>query len=314
MADSAPAFQITDLSHRYGDRLALDNLTCTVESGRMLGILGPNGSGKSTLFRILSTLAAPQTGSVRIAGLDPAGNLAQVRRRLGVVFQSPGLDDRLTVRENLKLHGYFFGISGTALSDRIGTMLERFSLSDRANDRVDTLSGGLKRRAEIARCLLHGPDILLLDEPTTGLDPDARRDFWSVIRGVHADDKATILFTTHWFEDADHAGELAILDRGKLVASGTPGDLKDEVGDDLIVIRGGDLETLAGELAERFDIEPVSTGAQLRFNNARGSAFVAELLDLYHDRIESIEACRPSLEDVYIRKTGRAFAEDDGCM
>jgi ABC-2 type transport system ATP-binding protein len=278
----------------------------------MLGILGPNGSGKSTLFRILSTLAAPQTGSVRIAGLDPAGNLAQVRRRLGVVFQSPGLDDRLTVRENLKLHGYFFGISGAALSDRIGTMLERFSLDDRANDRVDTLSGGLKRRAEIARCLLHAPDILLLDEPTTGLDPDARRDFWSVIRDVHADDKATILFTTHWFEDADHAGELAILDRGKLVASGTPGDLKDEVGDDLIVIRGGDLETLAGELTERFDIEPVSTGAQLRFNNARGSAFVAELLDLYHDRIESIEACRPSLEDVYIRKTGRAFAEDDG--
>ncbi|HUR38220.1 MAG TPA: ABC transporter ATP-binding protein, partial [Planctomycetota bacterium] len=238
--------EIDGLTHRYGERLALDGVSFSVRKGEVFGLLGPNGGGKTTLFKILSTALRPTSGSARIEGVDVRDDA--VRRRIGVVFQAPGLDQKLTVAENLLHQGHLYGLRGAALRRRIDEELGRFKLSDRARDRVEKLSGGLQRRVELAKALLHQPEILLLDEPSTGLDPGARRDLWDALRSLKG---VTVLLTTHLLEEAERCDRLAILHKGKLVALGAPLDLRGEIGGDVVTIRAKDAEALAAAIREK---------------------------------------------------------------
>jgi ABC-2 type transport system ATP-binding protein len=288
-------------------RKALAGLSFRVEPGEIFGFLGPNGGGKTTLFRILATLAAPAAGEVRVFGADLARQAAEVRRRLGVVFQNPGLDLQLTVRENLLHHGHLYGLRGAALAGRIDAALERFGLTDRRGQRALELSGGLRRRAEIAKSLLHGPRLLLLDEPSTGLDPGARRDLWATLEGLKADG-VTVLLTTHFMEEGDRCDRLALIQGGALVAEGTPAALKEEIGGDVITLTGPEPERLAADLAARFpDLAFAVRDGAVRLERERAHELVARLVEALPGRVASVTVARPTLEDVFLRRTGRGL-------
>lgn len=219
------ALEVTDLKHRYGERESLRGLSFSVASGDLFALLGPNGGGKTTLFRIISTLIAPASGTVEVFGIDVETQPAEARRRLGVVFQSAAVDPWLTVLENLRHHGYLYGLSGPSLARGIERALERFGLTPRAGDRVGTLSGGLRRRVELAKALLPEPPLLVLDEPSSGLDPTARRELLQELRRLREDAGTTIVLTTHLIEEAAAADRVGILHEGQLVAIGAPADL-----------------------------------------------------------------------------------------
>ncbi len=301
-----PAVDVAGLSHAYGDRRALDGLSLRVEEGARFGLLGPNGSGKSTLFRLLATLVRPRSGSVRLFGVDAGADPAAARRLLGVVFQAPALDARLTVRENLRVHGHLYGLSGAALRSREAEMLGLLRLEDRAGDYVSTLSGGLKRRVELAKGLLHRPRLLLLDEPTTGLDPGARRDLWNHVFGL---DGVTVLFTTHLLEEADRCSRIAILERGKIVAEGAPDALKAEIPGDVVTVATADPAALAREISERLGVKAAVSGDRVRIESAGGHELAAKLAAEFGARVASVTVGRPTLDDVYARRTGRSMEE-----
>src|SRR5689334_14097934 len=248
-ATARPALTTDRLTHRYGERVALDRVSLRVNAREIFGLLGPNGGGKTTLFRILSTLVKPTNGSASILGLDLARDMGPIRRRLGVVFQAPSLDKKLTVRENLAHQGHLYGLSGKSLGERIDHLLLEFNLRDRARDLVETLSGGLQRRVEIAKCLLHRPEILLLDEPSTGLDPGARIDLWQTLYRLRDQQSVTVLLTTHLMEEAERCDRVAIIDRGKIVAEGTPEELRAGIGGEVISARAQDATSLGERIA-----------------------------------------------------------------
>ncbi len=240
----APALSTKGLTHRYGDRLALDDVSLRVAPREIFGLLGPNGGGKTTLFRILSTLVRPTSGTASILGLDLLRDTTALRARIGVVFQAPSLDKKLRVRENLAHQGHLYGLSGAALHERIDHLLIEFNLRDRARDLVETLSGGLQRRVEIAKSLLHRPELLLLDEPSTGLDPGARIDLWQTLYRLRDQQNVTVLLTTHLMEEAERCDRVAIIDQGRIVAEGTPEELRAEIGGDVISARSRDATSL----------------------------------------------------------------------
>jgi ABC-2 type transport system ATP-binding protein len=309
MNENFPAIEVSGLSHRYGDHLALDDLCFTVPGESIFGLLGPNGGGKTTLFRILSTLLPVQAGSVKILGLDVASRPDAVRGLLGVTFQSPSLDLRLTVRENLRHHGHLYGLSGKKLKGRIEELLRQMQLSDRAADLVKTLSGGMKRRVEIAKGLLHQPRILLLDEPSTGLDPGARIDLWESLKRLKGRGM-TILVTTHLMDESERADLLGILDRGRLVAFDTPENLRATVGGDCLTIRGeNSIQELAEAIASRFNVAVQQVGETLRIEQENGHELLRDLVEAFPDRIKGIALGKPTLEDVFIKKTGHQFWE-----
>jgi ABC-2 type transport system ATP-binding protein len=284
-----------------------------VEPGEVFGFLGPNGGGKSTLFRILATLVRPDAGSLHVFGADLATRAREIRRGLGVVFQNPSLDLQLTVRENLVHQGHLYGLGGRDLAARIAAGLERFGLAERAGQRARELSGGLRRRAEIAKALLHTPRLLLLDEPSTGLDPGARRDLWDTLAALSGEG-VTVLLTTHFMEEGDRCGRLALLSRGTIVAEGTPQALKGEIGGDVITLTGLEIDpaTLAGELAALhpgLDFQ-VRDGA-VRLEHAGGHELAARLAGSLPGRIGAVTVARPTLEDVFLRRTGHRLYEDD---
>lgn len=287
---------------RKGATRALAGLSFQVAPGEVYGFFGPNGGGKTTLFRILATLARPQGGEVRVFGMqDPAA----VRRLLGVVFQNPSLDVHLTVRENLLYQGHLYGLSGGDLSRRIDLALERFGLAERRDQKALELSGGLRRRVEIAKALLHQPRLLLLDEPSTGLDPGARRDFWSTLEELRRDG-VTVLLTTHFMEEGDRCDRLALIDRGTLVAEGGPAGLKEEIGGDVVTLTGPDPDGLVRDLGTRFPelAAEVRDGA-VRLERDRGHELVARLIEALPGRIDAVTVARPTLEDVFLHRTGR---------
>ena len=239
-----PAVEVLGLGYRYGDRRALGEVTFSVSRREIFGLLGPNGSGKTTLFKILSTLMPAAEGRASVLGHDLAREPGPVRKRLGVVFQHPSLDPKLTVQENLIHHGHLYGLSGGALRSRARALLDRFDLGDRARDRAEKLSGGLKRRVELAKALLPRPELLLLDEPSTGLDPGARREFSAHLEQLRRQEGVTALLTTHLMDEAECSDRVGILDQGHLVALGAPDELKRRVGGDVVVIRARDPEQL----------------------------------------------------------------------
>lgn len=296
--------EITNLSHTYKSRPALSGVNFSVSRGEIFGLLGPNGSGKTTLFRILSTVFPPAGGKVLVNGLEIS---SKIRRMIGVVFQSPSLDGKLTVRENLIHQGRLYGLSGKKLRERTEEMMTRLGVSDRAGEIAGKLSGGLKRRVEIAKSLLHQPELLILDEPSTGLDPGARVELWKYLRGLRENEGVTILVTTHLMEEAEHCGRLAILDCGKLVALGAPEDLKREIRGDVVEVRAREPEALAEKIQKKFQLKIISENGSLQIEHERGSRLVTELVEAFPGEIESVTFRRPSLEDVFLHHTGRKF-------
>lgn len=299
--------QLEKLSHRYDERPALDGVTFVVQPAEIFGLLGPNGSGKTTLFRILSTLMLPTSGRALIQGFDAARQPAQVRRTIGVVFQAQSIDPKLTAAENLWHTGHLYGLHGHALKSRIGEMLGRVGLAERADDRVEAFSGGMRRRVELAKGLMHRPSVLLLDEPSTGLDPGARRDLWLYLKMLRDEEQVTVLVTTHLMEEAEHCDRLAILSEGKLVALGTPAELKREIGGDVILMEAGEPAALARRIAERFGGNPTMIDGKVRLERENGHRFVTDVVEAFAGEIVSISVSKPTLEDVFIDRTGHRF-------
>ena len=307
MPSDADALSVTGLSHSYGDRAALVDVSFVVRAGTLLTLLGPNGGGKTTLFRIVSTLIPTGPGHVKVLGRDVAQHAAEVRRLIGVVFQSPSLDGQLTVRENLRCHGALYGMRGPHLASRIDASLGLVDLTDRANDRVKTLSGGLQRRVELAKAWLPDPQVLVLDEPSTGLDPGARRDIWTHLDRLRRDQGTSIVLTTHLMEEAVRADQVAVLHEGHLVALGSPQELMAEVGGDVILISSHRLDRLATDIRERFH-QPVEVlDGHLRIERPRGHEFVSELVEAFRGDIESVSFGKPILEDVFLHHTGQRW-------
>ncbi len=286
---------------------ALAGLTLQIEPGEIFVFLGPNGGGKTTLFRLLSTLLPVQRGEARILGFDLRRQTQEIRRRIGVVFQAPSLDKKLTVDENLMHQGHLYGLSGRALRARQDEMLGRLALADRRRDLVETLSGGLRRRVELAKGMLHHPRLLLLDEPSTGLDPGARSDLWDYLQQVRRDDGVTVVLTTHLLEEAEKADRIAILNQGSLVALDTPAALQATVGGDSITIQTERPEALARAISERFGCSANVVGGAVRLEQPEGHEWIARLVEAFGEQIQSLTLGKPTLEDVFIERTGHRF-------
>src|SRR3989442_835140 len=267
---------VNKLCYLYGTRTALAGVTFTVSRGEIFALLGPNGGGKTTLFKILSTLLPATSGEAQVFGQSLVQNPHAVRTRLGVVFQHPSLDPKLTVAENLYHHGHLYGLWGKTLRARAEAMLERMGLADRSRDLVETLSGGMQRRVELAKGLLHKPDLLLLDEPSTGLDPGARRDFNDYLQHLRAQEGVTIILTTHIMEEAERCDRVGILHQGKLVALDTPDALKARVGGDVVAIRPQHLQEFRDKLVKRFACEPTVVDDSFRIQRPQRHDFVRE--------------------------------------
>jgi ABC-2 type transport system ATP-binding protein len=306
MSESLP-IEVEEIRHRYGERIALDGVSLSVRRGEVFALLGPNGGGKTTLFRILSTLLSATSGEARIFGLPVRARPDAARRRLGVVFQQPALDPHLTALENLRHHGHLYGLRGVELHRRSGEILDRLGVADRARDRVKTLSGGLRRRVEIAKGLLHRPDLLLLDEPSTGLDPGARREFLTLVRSLSQERGMTVALTTHFMEEAERCDRVAILDAGGLIAIDTPAALKARIPGDVVVVEARDPVGLSSRLRQRLGVAATQIDGTLRIERARGHDLVREVMEAFPDEVMSATVGRPTLEDVFVHLTGRRF-------
>jgi ABC-2 type transport system ATP-binding protein len=313
---TSPILSIEQLTHRYPGRdvPALDGLSLTAAPGEIFGFLGPNGSGKTTLFRILSTLIPPQQGTVTFNFDRPLilpNDRDPIRRHIGVVFQSPSLDKQLTAEENLRHHGHLYGLRGAELESRIDQMLRHVGLEQRPRERVERFSGGMRRRVEIAKGLLTRPRLLLLDEPSTGLDPGARIDLWRYLRDIRSSQGVTILLTTHLMEEAEHCDRLAILDTGRLAAWDTPDALKSRIGADVITVQSDDPGALSEAIRQRLGVAVERVDSTLRIERQRGHEFIPQLVEAFAGTglIHSVSLGKPTLEDVFIRVTGHAFRD-----
>jgi ABC-2 type transport system ATP-binding protein len=299
------------LGHCYGDRPALEDVSFEVGQGELFGLLGPNGGGKTTLLRILATLLVPASGRALVAGRDVVRDPVAVRRRIGVVFQHPGLDPWLTPAENLRHQGHLYGLRGAALAERTARSLDQLGVASRADDLVRTLSGGLRRRVELAKGLLHHPDVLLLDEPTVGLDPGGRREFWSSLAVLREERVISVVVTTHLLDEAEACDRVGILDRGRLVALGSPQALEGGIRGDVVALETAEPDRLAAAVAERFDTEARVVDGVVRIERLDGAAFVPRLAESFPGLIRSITVGRPTLDDVFVQRTGHRLRDGD---
>lgn len=304
---TSPALAASHVSYDYGRRQALADVTLRVAVGEIFAIVGPNGGGKTTFFRLLSTLIPLQQGDIEVLSHDVRRESTAVRSLIGVVFQAPSLDKKLSVSENLRHQGHLYGLSGASLRTRAAEMLARLGLTDRAAERVETLSGGLRRRVELAKGMIHHPRILLLDEPSTGLDPGARSDLWNYLHTLRDQHGVTVVLTTHLLEEAEKADRVAILHVGRLVALDTPDALRATIGGDSITIRAADPAALAVAIAERFDCQPQVVDGCVRLEQPAGHQWIARLVEAFPEQIEALTLGKPTLEDVFIARTGHRF-------
>lgn len=298
---------VEDLRHTYGGRKALDGVSFEVFPAEIFGLLGPNGSGKTTTFRILSTLMLPTGGKAIIQGFDAAKDPDNLRKHIGVVFQAPSIDVKLTAAENLKHVGHLYGLRGSDLQLRVSETLARVGLLDRAKEAAETFSGGMQRRLELAKGLLHHPSVLLMDEPTTGLDPGARRDLWQYLAMLRDQEGVTIIVTTHLMEEAERCDRLAILSQGHLVALGTPTELKREIGGDVILLETNDPQALASKIQARYGLAVTVLDGKVRLEREQGHRFVTDVVEAFPGQIDAISVAKPTLEDVFIHRTGHRF-------
>ena len=302
-----PIVKVESLTHRYGERVALNGVSFAIDRPCLFALLGPNGCGKTTLFRILATLLRPSEGTASVADADVVVQRARVLERIGVVFQKPALDGKLTVLENLIYQGQLYGLKGRALRQRSRELLERFDVFDRAHDRVDVLSGGLARRVELAKGLLHRPDVLILDEPSTGLDPGARLTLTDYLKELRDTDGVTSLLTTHLMDEADQCDRVGVMDVGRLVALDDPSALKRTIGGDVLSIGASEIESLRSRLRDRLSVEADVVDGILRFERERGHEFVPQLIEAFPGEIESVTVGKPTLEDVFVHLTGHGL-------
>jgi ABC-2 type transport system ATP-binding protein len=299
--------EVQSLTHRYGDRIALSGVSFAVRKGEIFGLLGPNGGGKSTLFRILSTMMAPTEGRAILAGHDIVREPTAVRRRVGVVFQSQSLDKALTVEENLRSQGHLHGLRGAMLRERMERSMEQLGLADRRKDLVEILSGGLRRRVEIAKALLHRPEVLLMDEASTGLDPAARRELSYHVETLRDREGVTILLTTHILEEADRCDRLVLLHQGKIVVQGSPAELRSRIGGDVVVLEAGNTAALASGIQQRFGVQPTVMNGHVRVEIQNGHRFITEVVEAFPGAVGSVGLHKPTLEDVFVRETGASI-------
>jgi ABC-2 type transport system ATP-binding protein len=306
---SESAVVVEGLTKRFGEFEAVRGIDLDVAAGETFGFLGPNGAGKSTTISMLCTLLRPSGGSARVAGYDVVRGRDDVRRNIGLVFQDPTVDGYLTGEQNLRFHAELYGVPRSAVGDRMRQVLEMVGLWDRRGDRVETYSGGMKRRLEIARGLLHSPRVLFLDEPTVGLDPQTRASIWEYIRELKQAEEITIFMTTHYMDEAEYCDRIAIMDSGRIVALDTPEALKASVGKDRIQIRTADDAAAITALRDRFGIEAAVREGAVTFAVESGEAFVPRLFGELGVQISSVHVARPSLDDVFMSYTGSTIRD-----
>ena len=307
----SPAIETHGLGRNFGPRAALSDVSLAVREGEMFGLLGPNGSGKTTLFRILSTLLAPTAGTARVCGHNVVTAPMEVRHHLGVVFQSPALDPQLTVAENLRCAGNLYGLSGPDLEERRQSAAEALEVADRLGDRVQTLSGGLQRRVEIAKSLLPRPRVLLLDEPSTGLDPAARAGLRAVLGKLRRESGVTIVMTTHLLDEAEACDRVAILHRGRLIACEPPASLRARLGKDVAVLSGSDPEEIVAKVRAVFDWSVMVRDGKVRVELPLDGDHAARLVAALAPAVDAVTVGRPTLEDVFLGLTGEPLGGEE---
>ncbi|MCW5830904.1 MAG: ATP-binding cassette domain-containing protein [Labilithrix sp.] len=308
-AESSPAIVVRGLEKRYGDVHAVRGIDFEVRAGEVFGFLGPNGAGKSTTISILCTLTAPTAGSATVAGYDVVRERDAVRRNIGLVFQQTTLDDYLSARRNLLFHGELYGVPKDVLPARVEEVMTMVGLWDRRDSAVATFSGGMKRRLEIARGLVHAPNVLFLDEPTIGLDPQTRSSIWAHIRELQARHAITVFLTTHYMDEAEHCDRVAIMDAGTIVAEGAPEALKAAVGKDRVQVRTADDVVAISVLKEKLGVDARVHEGAVTFSVASGEEFVPRLFAELPIAIRSVSVARPSLDDVFLSFTGTTMRD-----
>jgi ABC-2 type transport system ATP-binding protein len=307
--DTPTVIEARGLVKRYSDIEAVRGLDLDVHAGETFGFLGPNGAGKSTTIKILCTLANPTAGDARVAGFDVVRERAAVRRNIGLVFQDPTLDTYLSAERNLRFHGELYGVPRAVITERSRQVLEMVGLWDRKDARVATFSGGMKRRLEIARGLLHSPRVLFLDEPTVGLDPQTRLSIWNYLDELRQREAITIFMTTHYMDEAEHCDRIAIINEGRIIALDTPDALKASVGTDRVQISTDDDDAAIAALAEQFEIAAERHDGQVMFQVPDGERFVPRLFAELGVSIRSVSVARPSLDDVFLAYTGTTIRD-----
>ena len=306
------AISVHDLAKSFGPVEAVRGIDLDVQPGEIFGFLGPNGAGKSTTINILCTLLRATSGTATVAGIDVDHDPAAVRSRIGLVFQDPSLDQQLTARENLEFHAFVYDVPASIRKQRIAEVLEMVDLTDRADSVVMTFSGGMRRRLEIARGMLHTPDVLFLDEPTIGLDPQTRRHIWGYLSELPERAGVTIFMTTHYMDEAEYCGRIAIIDHGQIQAVGTPDELKKMVGGDVVSITTSDNLAALPEIEAIAGAKPIADDGTLRVEVPDGAGFVPRLVRETSVEVTSVAFRRPSLDDVFLKLTGRVIREEEG--
>jgi len=310
--DVSAMIDVQQLVRRFGALEAVKDVSFEVAEGEVFGFLGPNGAGKTTTISMLTTLLRPTSGRASVNHFDIVTQRTDVRRSIGLVFQQTTLDETLTAEQNLRFHAYAYGVPSGVRERRLRELLAMVELWDRRGSRVRTFSGGMKRRLEIARGLLHHPRVLFLDEPTLGLDPQTRRRIWEYLAELRAKESLTIFLTTHYMEEAEHCDRIAVIDHGRMVALDTPARLKSAVGGDLITIAIGDGQSAAEEIRGRYGLSPSVADGTVSFQVLAGEAFLPEFVRSFSQPLEAIGLRRPTLDDVFMHLTGREIRDPDG--
>ncbi len=300
-----------NLVKKFGKLEAVKGVSFDVRKGEIFGFLGPNGAGKTTTINMLCTLLAPTGGEAIVNGFNIIKERDQVRSSIGLVFQEPTLDDYLTAEQNLRFHAYAYSIPRETMEPRMKALLEMVELWDRRKEKTDTYSGGMKRRLEIARGLLHHPKVLFLDEPTLGLDPQTRSRIWNHIHELRKKENLAIFMTTHYMDEAENCDRIAVIDYGEIVALDTPDKLKDDFGGDVVTIKTGDNDKAVGLLKEQYNLEPKQEDGMIRFSVPHGEEFLPGFVAGFPMPLISIGLRRPTLEDVFLKLTGRAIREQE---
>ncbi len=303
--------EVEGLSRNFGQLVAVDKVSFQVAEGEIFGFLGPNGAGKTTTINMLCTLLKPTRGRATVNGYDVVRQRSEVRRSIGLVFQDPTLDEYLTAEQNLRFHAYAYNIPKEIREKRIGEVLELVELADRRKSKVRTFSGGMKRRLEIARGLLHNPRVLFLDEPTLGLDPQTRRHIWDHILAVRKQINLTIFLTTHYMDEAENSDRISIIDHGNIIALDTPDKLKDALGGDVVTLKAEDNNAAALELKEKYGLSPLIQDETITFSIRSSEKFLPKLMDSFQSRLLSIGIRRPTLDDVFLKLTGHAIRDEE---
>ncbi|MBI5099333.1 MAG: ABC transporter ATP-binding protein [Nitrospirae bacterium] len=307
-----PIIKVENLSKQFGELTAVNNISFEVAEGSIFGFLGPNGAGKTTTINILCTLLAPTSGKTFIAGHDCLKEPSEVRKNIGIVFQDTTLDKDLTAYENLMFHAYLYDVKKSEINDRIDDALHFVGLHERRNDLVKLFSGGMKRRLEVARGMIHRPKVLFLDEPTLGLDPQSRANLWEFIVELPKKHNVTIFMTTHYMEEAEVCNKIAIIDRGEIIASGTPEELKKTIGGDVIYIRTSDNANAKLEIEKLFNVEVSEKDNELFLTSLKGDACIPEIIKTIGEKVLSVRLQRPTLNDVFLKMTGKQIREQNG--